>query len=122
VDLTPYKAMQSIERKKPHFPFHPLVYICSPFSGDIEINIQNARRYSRFAVDRGYLPITPHLLYPQFLDDNNQRERNLGLFFGLVLLDKCTEVWVFGDHISTGMRTEIERAESKGRAIKYFNL
>lgn len=31
----------------------PLVYICSPFSGDEETNAANARRYSRFAVDSG---------------------------------------------------------------------
>ena len=28
--------------------FRPIVYICSPFSGDVEENIANARRYSRF--------------------------------------------------------------------------
>ena len=122
VDLTPYKAIRSIDRqKKPRFPFHPLVYICSPFAGDIEVNIHNARRYSRFAVDSGYLPITPHLLYPQFLDESNQRERDLGMFFGLVLMDKCAEVWVFGDYISAGMQVEIGQAKSKGKVIRYFD-
>ena len=62
--------------------FRPIVYICSPFSGDVEENIANARRYSRFAVDKGYIPIAPHLLFPQFLDDDNPEERELGLFFG----------------------------------------
>ena len=49
--------------------FRPIVYICSPFSGDVETNVANARRYSRYAVDKGYIPIAPHLLFPQFLDD-----------------------------------------------------
>ena len=48
--------------------FRPIVYICSPFSGDVETNVANARRYSRYAVDKGYIPIAPHLLFPQFLD------------------------------------------------------
>lgn len=39
--------------------FRPIVYICSPFSGDVETNVANARRYSRFAVDKGYIPIAP---------------------------------------------------------------
>jgi len=122
VDLTPYKAIKSVEsKKKPRFPFHPMVYICSPFAGDVEANIENARRYSRFAVEQGYLPITPHLLYPQFLDDDSQHERDLGLFFGLVLLDKCTEVWVFGNYISAGMSIEIKRAKSKNQIIVYFD-
>jgi hypothetical protein len=42
--------------------FRPIVYICSPFSGDVEDKCEaNARRYSRFAVDKGYIPIAPHL-------------------------------------------------------------
>ena len=122
VDLTPYKAIMSVEsKKKPRFPFHPMVYICSPFAGDVETNIDNARRYSRFAVEQGYLPITPHLLYPQFLDDDSQHERDIGLFFGLILLDKCSEVWVFGDYISEGMKAEIRRAQLKIISLKYFN-
>ena len=32
--------------------FRPVVYICSPYSGDTERNVENAKRYSRFAVDR----------------------------------------------------------------------
>ena len=55
--------------------FRPIVYICSPFSGDVETNVANARRYSRYAVDKGYIPIAPHLLFPQFLDDENPEER-----------------------------------------------
>ncbi len=74
--------------------FRPIVYICSPFSGDVETNVANARRYSRFAVDKGYIPIAPHLLFPQFLDDDNPQERELGLFFGNALMSKCAEVWV----------------------------
>ena len=70
IDLTPYKAIQAMERpKRPYFDFHPLVYICSPYAGDVEENVKQAQKYSRFAVDQGYLPITPHLLFTQFLDD-----------------------------------------------------
>lgn len=39
--------------------FRPIVYICSPYSGDTERNIENAKKYSRFAVDRHCLPIAP---------------------------------------------------------------
>lgn len=121
-DLTPYKAIQAMERKKrPHFAYHPMVYICSPYAGNIAENLRNAQRYSRFAVDQGFLPITPHLLYPQFLDDDLQRERDLGMFFGIVLMSKCSEVWVFGDYISSGMKTEIELAKRKGYTVKFFD-
>ena len=102
------------------FGFRPLVYICSPYAGDIEANVAAARRYSRFAVDAGYIPIAPHLLFPQFLDDANPKERELGLFFGNALMSKCSEVWVFGSHISEGMKAEINRAKWKNYRLRYF--
>jgi hypothetical protein len=100
--------------------FRPIVYICSPYSGDVEANVAAARRYSRFAVDKGFIPIAPHLLYPQFLNDDDERERELGLFFGNALMSKCAEVWVFGSRISAGMETEIKRAKWKGYRLRYF--
>ena len=71
-------------------------------------------------MDSGYIPIAPHLLFPQFLNDNNSQERQLGLFFGNVLMSKYLELWVFGDRISVGMEDEISRAEQKNYTIRYF--
>lgn len=79
-----------------------------------------ARRYSRFAVDKGYIPIAPHLLYPQFLDDADPDERELGIFFGNAIMSKCSEVWVFGSRISAGMQAEIRRAKWKNYRLRYF--
>ena len=98
--------------------FRPIVYICSPFSGDVEGNVNNARRYSRFAVDKGYIPIAPHLLFPQFLSEETERE--LAIFMDLVLLGKCEQLWVFGGEVSDGMRREIGRAKQKNMTIRYF--
>ena len=121
-DPTAYEALTAVEQEeKAAKAFRPLVYICSPYSGNIENNIKSARRYSRFAVEMGYIPFTPHLLYPQFLDDSNPAERSLGLFFGNVLMAKCAEVWVFGTYISPGMNAEIERAKRKKYTIRYFS-
>lgn len=121
-DPTAYEALTAVEQEeKAAKAFRPLVYICSPYSRNIGNNIKSARRYSRFAVEMGYIPITPHLLYPQFLDDNNPAERSLGLFFGNVLMSKCAEFWVFGGYISSGMNAEIERAKRKKYTIRYFS-
>lgn len=109
------------ERMKELHKYRPIVYICSPFSGDFEKNVINARRYSRFAVMHGNLPIAPHLLFPQFLNDADKDERELGLYMGSVLLSFCKEVWVFGKRISAGMRREINKARRKGIPIRYFN-
>ena len=121
-DPTAFGAFCSIEKEEKALrAFRPIVYICSPYAGDVESNIAAARRYSRFAVEAGYIPIAPHLLFPQFLDDSNPKERELGLFFGNAILSKCAEMWVFGDRISEGMEAEIKRATWKGHRIRYFS-
>lgn len=120
-DPTAFGAFCAIEKEEKALrAFRPIVYICSPYAGDVENNVAAARRYSRFAVENGYIPIAPHLLFPQFLDDTNPKERELGLLFGNALLSKCAEMWVFGDRISEGMDAEIKRAVWKGHRIRYF--
>ena len=120
-DPTTYEALTSIEKAtKAARAYRPIVYVCSPFSGDIAGNIANARKYSRFAVEQGYIPIAPHLLFPQFLNDNDLTERELGLHFGNVLMSHCSEVWVFGEIVSAGMDAEIRRAKRKNYRLRYF--
>ncbi len=98
--------------------YRPLVYICSPYSGDTQRNLESARRYSRFAVDSGAIPLTPHLMLPQFMDE--QSERDLALFMDIIFLGKCDELWVFGSRISQGMKAEIDRAKQRRMKIRYF--
>ena len=121
-DPTAAEALANIQNseKQALRAFRPIVYICSPYSGDVEGNVAAARRYSRFAVEQGYIPIAPHLLFPQFLDDSRPDERELGLFFGNALMSKCSEVWVFGNRISSGMESEIKRAKWKSHCLRYF--
>jgi len=122
-DSTAYLALKSIqkEEKKKSRIYRPLVFICSKFAGDVERNVYNARRYSKFAVDNNVIPIAPHLLFPQFMDDNNPAQRELGIFFGLVLMNKCEAVWVFGSTPSNGMSIEIAKAKKRNLPIRYFN-
>ena len=120
-DPTAYEAMSAVEKEERALrAFRPIVYICSPYAGEIEKNVKAAQEYSRFAVEKGYIPIAPHLLFPQFLNDANPKERQLGLFFGNALMSKCSEVWVFGSHISAGMEAEIDRAKWKNYRLRYF--
>lgn len=120
-DPTAYEALTTIEKEaKALYAFRPIVYICSPLSGDVEQNQENARRYCRFAVDSGYIPIAPHLFFPQFMNDSSSRERNLALFMDIALLSKCAELWVFGETVTSGMSIEIEKAKRKGQPIRRF--
>jgi hypothetical protein len=109
-DPTTFGALTNIEKElKSARLYRPIVYVCSPFSGDEVGNIAKARKYSRFAVEKGYIPIAPHLLFPQFLNDSDLTEREMGLHFGNVLMSHCSEVWVFGESVSGGMDAEIKR-------------
>lgn len=127
-DPTAYEALTAVARLEVTAKhYRPLVYIASPFAGDTEYNVSKARGYCRFAVSKGCIPIAPHLHYPQFMDDDDKDQRELGLFFALVLLGKCDELWVFAeslcgrDKISEGMATEIAKAKKRGMPIKYYN-
>jgi hypothetical protein len=122
-DPTAYEALKKIEAEAKKKQFKPIVFICSPFAGDTEKNIRRAQRYSRFAVSKNCIPFAPHLLFPQFLDDEDRLERELGLFFGMVFLAKCQEMWVFKayNNISKGMSVEIEKAKQRKIIIRYFN-
>ena len=117
---TEFEAFTRIEKAEKEAAFRPVVYICSPYSGDTERNIENARKYSRFAVDRNYLPITPHIYFTQFMNDEVPEERKTAIFMNRVLLSKCVELWVFGSVISRGMKGEIKRAKRKHLKIRYF--
>ena len=109
------KSCSRIEKSR------PLVYVASPFAGDTDYNISMARSYCRFAVSKGCIPLAPHLFFPQFMDDGDKEQRELGLMFALVLLGKCDELWVFGERISTGVATEITEAKKCGMPIRYYN-
>ena len=85
-DPTAYEALAKITQEEKAARYRPLVYICSPYSGDTEGNTEKARRYSRFAADAGTIPIAPHLLLPQFLSEETERE--LAIFKVFVIADR----------------------------------
>ena len=118
---TAYNSLSAIEEKERKLhAFRSLVYVCSPYAGDIQKNVKKTQHYCRFVVKKGYIPIAPHLLFTQFLDDSNPDERVLGLHFGNALMSKCREVWVFGSCISSGMEQEINKAKQNQYRIRYF--
>lgn len=106
------------------------VFICSPFRpvGDtVEALAKSSKghrilaRYAcRYAVAKGYSPLCPHLYYPEFLDDNVEDEREIGMLLGMVGLSECKELWVIGRRISEGMKKEIAQAEKWGIPIKRY--
>jgi len=131
-DPTAGTAFLNIEREEraKRLGYMPLVYICSPYAGGVERNVQNARRYCAFALTQKALPIAPHLLFPQFMDgsrlpgseetEDTEETRELALHMGLILLCHCREVWYFGDTVSEGMKKELNRARWRNMVVRHF--
>lgn len=123
IDMTSYEALTNITRDKAaekKAAYLTLVYVCSPYAGDVENNVINAKMYSRFTVENHAIPVTPHLLYPQFMDDDDESEREMAMHFNYVLLGKCSEVWIFGGVISRGMAREIALAKKRRMKLRWF--
>lgn len=97
-----------------------LVYICSPLRGNVERNIRKANGYCRFAATKSVVPLAPHAMFTGFLDDTIPEEREIGLAMGLELIKRCSELWVFGNRMSEGMKAEIKVAEELNIPIQYF--
>lgn len=101
------------------------VIIESPYAGNVERNVEYARRCMRDCLDRDEAPLASHLLYtqPNVLDDNNGSERNLGIAAGLAWGDVAEMTVVYMDHgISEGMTRGIAQAKEAGRPIEYRRL
>ena len=99
----------------------PLVYIASPLSGDVEQNLEFARKACRYAIEQEATPFAPHLLYTQMLDDSSPADRQLGIEMGSQMLELCDELWLCGDRISEGMANEKALAEQLGIPIHQIN-
>lgn len=95
-----------------------IVYICSAFSGDPVGNTEKARRYSRFAVDQGYIPFAPHLLLPQYMQE--ETERDAAIEMDMKFLKRADSLFVFGEDFSAGMKAEIAAAKQLNMEIRYF--
>lgn len=95
-----------------------MVYIASPYAGDVENNIAYAKAACRYAMEQGCTPVAVHLLYPQFLNDLIPEERELGIQMGLRVLKACDELWLCGEFISAGMQTEYQAAKELGIPVR----
>ena len=96
------------------------VYICAPLGGDVEGNLERVKRYTRYALMCGTAPVVPHF-YALCLNDDNQKEREIGLAAGLGMLWFCDELWVFGQDITEGMKQELQFCKHLNIKTRYVS-
>ena len=102
-----------------------LVIIESPYAGDIERNVEYARRCVKDALNRGEAPIASHLLYTQqgILDDNNPEERMQGIDAGLAWRKVTEASIVYTDlGITKGMEYGIKAANESGIPVEFRTI
>jgi len=105
---------------------YSLVYICSPLrpvSPDVSAHLDELKANIRLACDacifaavRGFIPIAPHLYFPQFLDDDKPMERTLGMNMGLELLRSVKLSGLY--HIASAMVCRLKSRKHRSTAFR----
>lgn len=100
------------------------IFVCSPLRGDYDGNVMRARHYCRCVLSVGHIPFAPHLLFPQFLDDTNPQEREIGINLALHELTRCDELWAFvpASGPTDGMQGEIDFAKKRGITVRELSM
>lgn len=97
-----------------------LLYVCSPYRGEIRRNKEYARELTRTAINSGFAPVTVHLYLTEVLDDNKPQERSRGMAAGQDILKRCSYILLGEKYgISEGMKEEITLAALKGLIMLY---
>lgn len=97
-----------------------LVYVCSPYRGDIRRNKEYARELTKIALDNGFLPVTVHLYLTEVVDDNDSEQRKRGLAAGMKILENCKYILIGEKYgVSEGMKAEMIMAALKGIVMLY---
>lgn len=103
-----------------------IVYIAHPISGDIEGNLAKIREIVK-GINTHFTDIVPFVPYYSdvvSMDDTIPELRARGIandneMFRRKVMD---ELWVYGDHISSGVKAEIDLAVSLGIPVSFKSI
>lgn len=101
------------------------VIVESPYGGNVEFNIEYARKCVKDSLNRGESPIASHLLYTQegILNDDFPEERQLGINAGLAWMDVADKHVFYIDYgMSVGMNHAMELAVKNDMYIEFRRL
>ncbi len=98
-----------------------MIYLASPYDGNLEKNVAFAKAGCDFVMKQGHGFFAPHLTYTKILDDSDPRQRKVALEMALTMLKRCDELWVFrfsGEDITPAMSVEISFAKQEGIPVR----
>src|SRR2546425_5318469 len=101
-----------------------VIFVCHPWRGSSQSHKEN--NYPEFtkkvcrhlSLKTEDIPLSTGLYLNQFLDDDVEKERDLGIKLGQELMEKCDVVYSYEMHgISAGMQKDLELAQKLGIQI-----
>ena len=101
------------------------VILESPYAGDIERNVEYARKCVKDSLLRGEAPIASHLLYTQdgILDDDIQSERRLGIDAGHAWRFVAKKFVFYTDYgWSKGMDKALQLVKAMGAEFEFRKI
>lgn len=101
------------------------VVIESPYAGEVEANVEYAKRAVRDCLARGESPYASHLFFtqPGLLDDTKPEQRRQGIDAGFAWGAAADAVVVYVDRgISKGMEQGVARALAANQPIEFRSL
>jgi hypothetical protein len=95
-----------------------IVYIAHPIGGDLTGNLEKLLKIIRninLTMD-SIVPLAPYVADVFSLDDTKPAERYRGLLndYAVLCSGMISELWIYGERVSPGMRTEIELTHKNG--------
>lgn len=89
------------------------VFIGHPIGGDVERNMKKVISICSAIHSQNIIPVAPYLVSLQYLNDAVVEDRELGTTANSECFNRkfVDELWLFGDHISEGMKMEISLAK-----------
>jgi len=85
-----------------------VVYVCAPYSGDVERNVERIRRWCHLN-RKLCVPVAPQLFLDRYISE--EEERLVAMMHSIVLMGRCDAVVVLGRKITEGMGMELELAK-----------
>lgn len=101
-------------------------YICSPLSAPDKKGISHNMDMARFYMERMQSlyhcrTLASHAYLPLMLDDSIPKEREAALRIGQELIHLCDVLIICGRRISSGMKSEIKEAFSRGMDVYWYD-
>lgn len=95
-----------------------LTIVESPFAGDVESNRAYLQRCIQDSLSRGEAPFASHQMYTDALDDEDPKERQLGMGAGFAWMAAADQVAFYADRgFSPGMIAGMENAQKLGLTV-----